>query len=590
MRAIVVVHPWRVGRSVLLMLAVAVAEGATVSLLVPLLSIVGVGAPQNAQGSSRFQNLFAAFGHTVSLEAILVLAVAAVVLAFSLRLVERQYTRRFIGQQIVELRVALYDAYLRSSWPYWSDKSVGHAAGMLTVECHRALTGLVELMVFLSEIVLVVALVGVAFLLSWQVALLFVVIGAVAGLLLRRATLSGYDAGVAISGWNSTLNRVVQETLTAAKLVKASAMETPTVSRLVDVSDQLDRVEVRGAVIPFRVAAVFAPLVISLLCGGLYIALTVFRVNPASAIVLLFALHRASSRVIVAQRVWHMLVLDLAAYIGITNELREARAAAEHTRRTELVPCPRLERDIELRGVTFSHRPDMPLLSELSMRIPARTTVAIVGGSGAGKTTVLDLVLGLHEPQAGTITVDGVDLRRIDLHEWRNQIGYVGQEVVLFDDTIAANIRWARPEATDAEVVEAARLAHATQFIDSLPEGYSARVGDRGVRLSGGERQRLALARALIRRPSLLVLDEATSNLDALSERAIQDAIDALRSRMGILVIAHRLSTVRSADWIYVIEHGQVVQEGSWDSLIAASGAFSRMWVLQSQTEPTAVQ
>jgi ABC-type multidrug transport system fused ATPase/permease subunit len=207
--------------------------------------------------------------------------------------------------------------------------------------------------------------------------------------------------------------------------------------------------------------------------------------------------------------------------------------------------------------------------------------VAFVGESGSGKSTVFDLMVGLLTPQKGSISIDGVELEKMDLSAWRRQIGYVGQEPFLFYDTILNNILWGNPGATREQVEHAAKLAHAHDFIISTTDGYETKVGNRGVRLSGGERQRLALARALLRQPRLLLLDEATSSLDSSSERVVQEAIDGLRRQITIVIVAHRLATVRNSDWIYVLANGRIVQQGTWDQLTTTVGQFADLWQLQ---------
>ena len=210
--------------------------------------------------------------------------------------------------------------------------------------------------------------------------------------------------------------------------------------------------------------------------------------------------------------------------------------------------------------------------------------VALVGHSGAGKTTLSNLVARFHDPSEGSITLDGIDLRDIDLASYRRLLGIVEQDVFLFDGSIRDNIAYARPSATNAEIRHAAAIARADVFIDKLDEGLNTRIGERGVKLSGGERQRLALARAVLANPRILILDEATSNLDTESERFIQAALgEILRGRTSF-VIAHRLSTIREADLILVMEDGMVVERGTHDELIASSGRYATMVVLQ--TEP----
>jgi ATP-binding cassette subfamily B protein len=217
----------------------------------------------------------------------------------------------------------------------------------------------------------------------------------------------------------------------------------------------------------------------------------------------------------------------------------------------------------------------------LSVAIQAGETVAIVGPSGAGKTSLFQLLLRFYDPQEGVIELDGIDIRDLDLHDLRNTIGIVPQDTGIFSANAMENIRYGRPQATDEEVIAAARLAAAHEFIERLPEGYLSFLGERGVRLSGGQRQRIAIARALLKNPPLLLLDEATSALDAESERLVQGALEAAMVGRTTLVIAHRLATVQRADRIIVMEHGRIVETGTHASLVAAGGLYASLAALQ---------
>jgi ATP-binding cassette subfamily C protein len=234
-----------------------------------------------------------------------------------------------------------------------------------------------------------------------------------------------------------------------------------------------------------------------------------------------------------------------------------------------------VQRGIQMRGVTFVYprRPEPPALRDLTLDIAAGRTTAIVGPSGAGKSTLADLIIGLLQPTSGQLYVDGTPLGPERLPSWRSRIGYVSQDTVLLHDTVRANLAWARRGATETELWQAIRLA-AADFVGELPHGLDTVVGERGVLLSGGERQRLALARALLRRPEVLILDEATSSLDSENELRIQEAIEGLHRRLTILIITHRLSTIRSADIIYVLDQGRIVESGSWLSLGADGKRF----------------
>jgi subfamily B ATP-binding cassette protein MsbA len=261
-----------------------------------------------------------------------------------------------------------------------------------------------------------------------------------------------------------------------------------------------------------------------------------------------------------------------------------ARVFAVLDRRPAIVDAPHAEPlgpgpgAVRFANVRFAYPgADLPALAGVTLAVPAGSTVALVGPSGSGKSTLLSLLPRLHDVTGGSVSIDGQDVREVQLSSLRGAMALVAQDVMLFDDTVAANIRFGRADATDAEVEMAARAADAHGFVAALPQGYATRVGDRGETLSGGQRQRVALARALLRNPRILLLDEATSALDSESEAQVKAAIAKLRRGRTTLVIAHRLSTVREADLIAVLEAGQVVETGTHESLLATGGRYAAL-------------
>ena len=250
--------------------------------------------------------------------------------------------------------------------------------------------------------------------------------------------------------------------------------------------------------------------------------------------------------------------------------------------RDDAVVRARIEGRVEYDDVTFSYLPDRPVVRNLSFTAEAGDTVAFVGPTGAGKSTAAKLLLRLYDVDSGTVRVDGVDVRDLSLDSLRSNAGYVSQDVFLFDGTVAENVRYGSFDATDAEVEAAARLAEAHAFVENLPDGYGTRVGERGVKLSGGQRQRLAIARAMLQDPAILVLDEATSTVDTETELLVQRGLARLTADRTTLVIAHRLSTVKSADLILVVDDGRVVERGTHEELLAEDGLYATLWNVQA--------
>jgi ATP-binding cassette subfamily B protein len=241
--------------------------------------------------------------------------------------------------------------------------------------------------------------------------------------------------------------------------------------------------------------------------------------------------------------------------------------------------------EVRFEHIHFAYRPDRPILQDVNFTIPAGHTVAVVGASGAGKSTLARLLFRFYEVDQGAIRIDGQDIRSVTQDSLRSAIGVVPQDTVLFNDTLYRNLAYGRPEATEEEVYRAARMAHLEDFIHSLPEGYDTKVGERGLKLSGGEKQRVAIARVILKNPPLLILDEATSSLDSLSEQAILGALKEVSQQRTTLVIAHRLSTIRDANTILVMDGGRIVESGSHNELLAAGGHYAHLWEQQHRSE-----
>jgi len=283
---------------------------------------------------------------------------------------------------------------------------------------------------------------------------------------------------------------------------------------------------------------------------------------------------------------------------GSNNEIQQALAAAERVfsvidlqTEQELdrgrVTMPPIRQSVLYQDVTFLYEGQtVPALSDIDLEIKAGEMVALVGSSGSGKTTLANLLPRFYEPTAGRLLIDGVDIQSFTLASLRAQIGIVSQEVVLFDDTVIKNILFGRQSASETDIVQAAKLAYAHDFIERLPQGYKTMIGERGVKLSGGERQRLAIARAILRDPPLLILDEATSALDTESERVVQLALSNLMEHRTTLVIAHRLSTIQRADRIVVLNRGTIVEMGTHDELLLRGGHYKRLHAMQFQDVP----
>ena len=269
------------------------------------------------------------------------------------------------------------------------------------------------------------------------------------------------------------------------------------------------------------------------------------------------------------------------AFAGLDRISEIKQMAAEDSDDPSRNPIPSLRGEVAFENVTFEYSPGVPVLKNISFRVPAGSTTALVGSSGSGKSTLIGLVMAFHRPIAGKVTIDSIDLQSVRLYDYRSHLGVVLQDNFLFDGTIADNIRFSKPLAAKEEIRKAGRIAHCEEFIEGFEKGYDTVVGERGVKLSGGQRQRVGIARAIVADPRILILDEATSSLDSESEAMIQDGLRKLRHGRTTFVIAHRLSTIRSADQILVLEKGEIVERGTHAALLAVNGRYRQLYEKQ---------
>jgi subfamily B ATP-binding cassette protein MsbA len=424
---------------------------------------------------------------------------------------------------------------------------------------------------------------------SWRLTLGSLLIAPLIGLLtarfgrsLRNLSRESFEGG-------QRLVDTAQEALANQTIVKAYVAEERERHRFFDVARGIMRANLRTA----KISGI-APPIIEML-GVAVVAVLLFfaqreimsgRMNAAQFVTFLFFLFSSYDPMRKLSRLHNGMEQAMAAARHVWEVMDERAEIPESDGAVALAP---LREAIELREVSFHYANDgRPIIAGVSLLIPAGRMVALVGESGGGKSTLTKLIPRFHDPTGGTVLWDGTDLRDARLASLRQNISIVTQETVLFNDTVRYNISYGRPDATAAEIEEAARVAYADDFIRELPAGYDTLVGERGVFLSGGQRQRIAIARAVLADRTVLVLDEATSALDAESERLVQKALANLTRGRTTVVIAHRLSTVRRADRIVVIERGRIVESGTHTELLAAGGAYRRLYELQFADEEEA--
>ena len=502
-----------------------------------------------------------------------------VVVLINLLRITKDYRQRILNTKVIlGLRKALYDRLLHLPLPQVWEMKTGGILSRLTGDVETT-TGLLQMAVIspaLSLIRLVIAI-GVLTSLNWRLAMMAMAV-------IPGAMLISFVSARRIRPIYRTVRKDVEaidgrvgEAFGGLRVVRAFGGE---------VRELLDYLRGRHTVLRKELFAHRRELLLWTSWGLLTASVNVIILWYGGY---LTAMGRASIGDIMAFQ-WYTFLLMNPVWniVNSFSETQRSLAAMERVfevlamapdkpDRPGAVDAPRVVRELSLDHVTFEYREGRPVVREVNVTVPGGSVVALVGRSGAGKTTVTDLVARFHDPTSGRILLNGTDLRDLKLGSYRDLLAIVQQDVFLFDGTVRENIAYARHDATDEEVEAAARLANAHAFIERLPEGYETMVGERGVKLSGGQQQRLAIARAFLARPQVLILDEATSNLDTESEQLIQAAMGTLLAGRTTFMIAHRLSTIRRADLILLMEDGAVIERGTHDELMALGGTYREM-------------
>ncbi len=434
--------------------------------------------------------------------------------------------------------------------------------------------------------VLIVVYLGTMLAISWQLTLFVFVLLPIAGYVMgkvgKRLKRTSYETQ---TQWG-TIMAIIEETLGGLRVIKAFTAEDKVRRRFIDENQRFfnlsNRVAPRQALAhPMSELLGTTAIAIILWFGGSLIIGGHSGLSAASFIYYMVIFYSIINPAKELSKAAYSIQKGLASMERVDMILN-----ADNPVKTPDIPAPMPapDSDIALENLSFSYDGTNEVLSDIDLHIPAGATVALVGQSGSGKSTMADLIPRFYDPTAGRVTIGGTDIRNLDIAALRSLTGIVSQEPILFNDTVAANIAFGVDDATREQIVEAARVANAHEFISEMEAGYDTPVGDRGCRLSGGQRQRISIARAILKNPPILILDEATSALDSQSEALVQQALERLMQRRTTLVIAHRLSTIRNADLICVLHQGRIVERGTHASLMApeAKGFYRRLVEMQS--------
>ena len=495
----------------------------------------------------------------------------------------QSYLVSYVGQRvIIDVRSVLFRKFQKMPLSYYDRQQTGTVMSYITNDVSAMQSAIVDnLIELVTESSILIGSLAMMIYLDWKLSLLTLMTIPLVGFAMKIFGRKLKRSSTVIQERAAEITSLLQESISAIRVVKSFVRETYEIRRFEEQNWKnfqaaMKNVKLTSLLTPTVefLAAIAVTFIVwfggyevvnEVITAGELVAFLTYAVNLANPVKRLSRVYAAIQKAMAAaDRVFEVMDLD--------EKITDVPGAK---------PLPPIQGQVEFKDITFSYKEGQPALQHISLKAEPGQMIALVGPSGSGKSTIANLIPRFYDVDSGTISIDGHDIRQVTADSLREQIGLVPQETMLFSTTVMENIRYGRLDATDEEVVEAARAANAEEFIKDLPEGYDTKLGERGLNLSGGQRQRLAIARAILKNPRVLILDEATSALDTESEKIVQDALDKLMVGRTSFVIAHRLSTIFNADQIFVVENGHLREHGTHEELLAAGGLYSNLYNIQ---------
>lgn len=548
-------QPFRSGATLLCLLLAGVAEGIGLSSLFPVLELAVPDPNSTPSGfADAVRNGLDRFGIEPTLGALLLLVVGGITAKAILVLLANRQVGYAVSSVATELRLALIGALMTARWRYFTTRPTGEIANAFTTEAERASHAFLHGSLVVAAAIQVLLYTAIALMISWQATLAALALGAVSAGALSWLVTAARRAGLKQTELLKVSVAHLADALHAIKPLRAMAREKLMNNVLIRETRDLNRAQ-RGEVLSKEgLKALQEPILVAGLALGLYIAVTYWSMSVSYLLMFGVLFGRTLGAIGKAQKEIQKFVVRESAYKSLRTTINAAEAEREPLHGGIR---PTLKRGIELENIHLAYRDD-PVLRDVSLFVPAGKLTTLIGGSGAGKTSLADLVIGLVAPVSGNIRIDGVNLDDIDLRAWRRMVGYVPQEMFLLHESVYTNIALGDDDISPEQVWLALERVGARAFVEALPLQLDSPVGERGLLLSGGQRQRIAIARAIVRAPQLLILDEATASLDPLTEAAVVRTVAELRGEMTILAITHQQAFAERADILYRLHDGIV--------------------------------
>jgi ATP-binding cassette subfamily C protein len=530
------------------------AEGFSILTFLPVIELISSGKTTGDSGVVRFIGTLLHFaGLAPSLPVMLGLVVAGITAKSALLMLAMKQAGYTIAHVTTDLRLKMIKALLAAKWNYFVSQPAGHLANAISSEAMRASSAYHHATLLISAIIQICVYSIVALWVSWKITLISLMISIVVLFILKGFIKMSRGAGGQQTELMKALIGCLTDMLQGIKPIKAMAREDHIQALLESETEDIKKAQQRHVLASESLKAFQEPLLVIMIAVGIYYVLTFGKQSFSAILVMIFLFNRLLNRVYFAQACFQELSMNESALWSLLDSIKHTQSERETdtgNRKPE-----NIKKGIYLDALHFSYGKKV-VLNNASMDIPAGQIVAIVGHSGTGKTTVADLITGLFRSRKGTIYIDDIPLDQLNLHAWRDLIGYVPQEMFLFHDTIYKNVSLGDDNISRTDVEETLKLAGAWNFVSDLPSGIDTVIGERGSKLSGGQRQRLALARALVRKPQLLILDEATTALDPETEKAICQTLKQFKGTMTILAISHQPAIMEVADKIFDLSSG----------------------------------
>lgn len=559
---------------IILGLVSGLAESFGIAVVIPLFYIITENKPAGGSLdtiSRLIENIFSFLHIPLVAPVLLALILALFFVKAFIYFFARYFNARIVSRFEENARTELFSSTITASWPYLLNQKSGQLENIITYDVERAATALTLISGAILAITNFVMYTSVAFSISAKITFIIITIG---GLLLFAFKPILYRIRKLFQEVAATQKEVshhISESISGTKIIKSAAAEHTVIDVGLRLFSSLRKANLRTAWLRQSTLTFIEPLGFVVIATMFIISYRSPSFNIVAFAVIVYLIDRIFSFLKTMQAHLHS-ISEAVPYVQTMVDYRQS--VAGHQEDNSGTKSFFLAHELRFNAVSFAYHEKQPVLCDLSFSISKGAMVGIIGISGAGKTTIADLLLRFLKPTHGTITVDGDTIEHVRLADWRRNIGYVPQDTFLINDTIKRNIRFYNEKITDTDIVEAAKAANIYDVIQSLPDKFETVVGERGVKLSGGQRQRIALARVLAHKPHILILDEATSAIDAESERLIRETLVKLRGKTTIIVITHQLTTIENLDKVVVISDGAIIEDGTPKELIAKTGSY----------------